>query len=70
MGLSARLVFEFCSGFKLKEKIFLGLMQTPVGLQYSNNVGGFSSHEYRGGIFKPLWSPEIDSKESIPSAGR
>ncbi len=24
--------------------------------------------EYRGGIFKLLWSPEIDSKESIPPA--
>jgi hypothetical protein len=34
-----------------------------------NRVGiGLSYRSARGGIFKLLWSPEIDSKESIPPA--
>jgi hypothetical protein len=37
----------------------LGLKQ-PVGVR--------AVPQYRGGIFKLLWSPEIDSKESIPLA--
>jgi hypothetical protein len=37
----------------------LGLLE-PVGV-YTRCVP-----QYRGGIFKLLWSPEIDSKDSIP----